>query len=146
MIPDSAPLNYSNNNKIIIKAYDGIDYSPQSTIILSCDASTVSTMNTGDLISADKFNSLKAMINANRFAYGLSEYSWYDGFLQPGTTYIYKKYFEQTINAIHELTVFLNNKTSSSSLKRVYTKDVVSSNNIISKNVFNNMLNMIKKS
>ena len=57
-----------------------------------------------------------------------------------------KKYFEQAIEGIYELTTFLNNKTSSAALKRIYTKDVITNNLLISKNIFNNMCNMISKS
>lgn len=145
IIPDSAPLNYSKNT-ITIKAFDGIDYSSVNQRVLTCDALTVSNKASGDLIKANDFNSLKAMINANRFAYGMTEYSWHDGFLQPGANIIAKKYFEQTVNAIHELTVFLNNKTSAVALKRVYNKDAVTTNSIINKSIFNNMIEMIKKS
>lgn len=146
IIPDSAPLSYSNNNSLIIKAFDGIDYSGESTRKLSCEALVVNKKSTGDLITANDINSLKAMINANRFAYGLSEISWTDGFLQSNKTSVQKKYFDQAINAIYDLNVFINDKTSSASLKRVYTKDVLQTNSIISKNVFNNMYDIIKKS
>lgn len=146
VVPDNAPLNYSSNNTITIKCYDGTDYSSIVSRTLSCDAPTVNIKNTGDLIKANDFNSLKAMINANRFAYGLSEYSWQDGFLQANKHSVSKKYFEQAIEGIYELTTFLNNKTSSAALKRIYTKDVITNNLLISKNIFNNMCNMISKS
>ena len=146
VVPDSTPLNYSSNNVVSIKCYDGIDYSDSVSTKLSCDALTVSIKNTGDAIKASDFNSLKAMINANRFAYGLSEYSWQDGFLQANKHSVSKKYFEQAIEGIYELTTYLNNKTSTATLKRIYTKDVIATNAIISKNIFNNMCNMVKKS
>lgn len=145
MIPDSAPLNYSNNT-ITIKAYDGIDYSTIANRTLTCDALVVSKKATGDLITANDFNSLKAMINANRFAYGLSEVNWTDGFLIANKTPVLKKYFEQAIDGIHELNTFINNKTSATSLKRIYTKDIISTNAIISNKIFNNICDIIKKS
>lgn len=146
VVPDNAPLNYTSNNTITIKCYDGTDYSSIVSRTLSCDAPTVNVKNTGDLIKANDFNSLKAMINANRFAYGLSEYNWQDGFLQANKHSVSKKYFEQAIEGIYELTTFLNNKTSSAALKRMYTKDVITNNLLITKNIFNNMCNMISKS
>lgn len=146
IIPDSAPLNYSTNNSLTIKAYDGIDYSTESSTKLSCEALVVGKKASGDLITANDINSLKAMINANRFAYGLSEINWTDGFLQSNKSSVKKAYFEQAINAIYELNTFINGKTSSASLKRIYTKDVIQSNSIISKNIFNNMYDIIKKS
>lgn len=145
VVPDSAPLNYSKNT-ITIKTFDGLDYSTVSTRTISCDAMTVTTKNKGDLINVIDFNSLKTMINANRFAYGLNEYNWYDGFLQSNTHFIDKKYFEQVIDGIYTLTTFINNKTNSSTLKRIYTKDVVLSNSFITKNIFNNIHEMIRKS
>lgn len=146
IVPDNAPLKYSANNIIKIKCYDGMDYSSTESITLSCDAPTVNIKNSGELITANDFNSLKAMINANRFAYGLSECNWQDGFLQANRHTIAKKYFDQAIQGIYELTTFLNNKTSATSLKRVYQKDVIANNSLINKNIFNNMHNMIKKS
>lgn len=145
VVPDSAPLNYTKNT-ITIKTSDGLDYSTTTTRIINCDAMTVSTKNKGDLITATDFNSLKAMVNANRFAYGLSEYSWTDGFLQSNKNLINKKYFEQVIDGIYTLNTFINNKTTSSSLKRIYTKNVILTNDLISKNIFNNIHEMIRKS
>lgn len=145
VVPDSAPLNYSKNT-ITIKTFDGLDYSTIATRTISCDAMTVTTKNKGDLINVIDFNSLKTMINANRFAYGLNEYNWYDGFLQSNTHFIDKKYFEQVIDGIYTLTTFINNKTNSSTLKRIYTKDVILSNSFITKNIFNNIHEMIRKS
>lgn len=145
IIPDSAPLNYSKNT-VTIKSFDGMDYSTVSSRTLICDAITVTTKSTGDSIKAVDINSLKTMINANRFAYGVSEYVWHDGFLQSNSNIIDKKYFQQVVDAIHSLTTFINNKTNSASLKRIYTKDVIVSNNFIYKNIFNNIYDMIKKS
>ena len=83
------------------------------------------------------------MINVNRFAYGLSQTSWHDGNMVKDKTFIYKKYFDQAVDSIYELNNMLNQKTTSNSLKRNYTKVT---NTIIDKAIVNNMLNIIKKS
>lgn len=142
VIPDNIPLNYIDNNKIAIKTYDNIDYSNVVNSTIACQAVTVNRKNTGDKITATDINNLKAMINANRFAYGLKEYNWIDGFLEANRNYIYKKYFEQMIEGIFEVNNYLNNK---SNLKRIYTKDVINNNSIINKNIINNLINIIKK-
>lgn len=146
IVPNEAPLNYSNSNTIKIKVFDGLDYSTEESLTLSCASAPLSNKSTGDKITAEDINVLKAMINANRFAYNLSETSWHDGNMVKDSTFVYKKYFEQAIDSIHQLNNNLNDKTTNSSFKRIYTKDSITTNSIISKNVFNNMLTIIKKS
>lgn len=145
IVPNASQLKYSTNT-LTIKCHDGTDYSDIATRKLMCDKITVEEKQTGDLITASDFNNLKAMINANRFAYGLAEYNWYDGFTQANITPINSKYFEQAIDAIYSLTIFLNGKTNSISMSRIYSKNGVSSNKIIGKYLFNNIYTMIQKS
>ena len=143
MIPDATPLKYINNNSLTIKAFDGLDMSTENSMTIPCEAVVVSNKNKGDLITAEDINSVKAMINVNRFAYGLSQTSWYDGNMVKNKTFVYKKYFDQAVDSIYELNNMLNQKTTSNSLKRNYTKVT---NTIIDKTIMNNMLNIIKKS
>lgn len=144
-VPDANPLNYTNNNTIKIKVFDGLDYSPETTLTLACDAMPVSKKNTGDLITAEDINKIKAMINANRFAYSMSEINWIDGNTIANKTTLFKKYYEQAVNGVFDLNSNINGKTSSSSLKRNYSKPTIG-NIIINKEVFNTIYDVIKKS
>lgn len=105
----------------------------------------VSKKNTGDLITAEDINKIKAMINANRFAYSMSEINWIDGNTIANKTTLFKKYYEQAVNGVFDLNNNINGKTSSSSLKRNYSKPTIG-NIIINKEVFNTIYDVIKKS
>ena len=83
------------------------------------------------------------MINDTRIAYGLQSISWHEGV--ESNKSIYKKFFEQASNAIHEVNDLLNNKATGNELDREYIKDVFTSDTIIKKSMINNLTDMILK-
>ena len=83
------------------------------------------------------------MINATRFAYGLNETTWHTG--ADAGNKILKKFFEQASNSIHDVNTLINNKTSSNTSKRTYTKDSFETNASIKKTMFNKLIDIITK-
>ena len=144
-VPSNAPLNYSKANTIKIKVNDGIDDSPEKTYNFIVDGTLVNKIGTNEerVIKASELTAIKTMINATRFAYGLNETTWHTG--ADAGNKILKKFFEQASNSIHDVNTLINNKTSSNTSKRTYTKDSFETNASIKKTMFNKLIDIITK-
>ena len=142
IVPSNTPLNYSNKNTVKIKVFDGMDYSSEKSYNFIVDSTLVNKIGSSEdrLIKVSNLEDVRAMVNATRFAYGLNETTWHGG-ADVGTA-IYKKYYEQISNSIHEVNTLLNGK---SSLKRTYTKDSFVTGELIKKTMFNNLIDIILK-
>lgn len=146
MVPAEAPLNYSNNN-ITIKLYDSLNYTVEKPLNIRCEAINVSTKEAGEhFITADDINSIKAMINMNRFAYGLKEVNWFDGNMEKNKTFIYKKYLEQAGTGIKSLVTSLNDRAKSNHLLRTSENIDAVLHETIKASMFNSILKMIRRS
>lgn len=142
IIPNERPLNYSKNNHVEMKVFDGLDYSSPVATNIPVEVLTVDKILEDEdrIIKADELNKIRQMINKNRFAYNLSEISWFEG-VAPSNKILFK-YFDQSNTKISELISFLNNKTNAPHLKR----DSEIKETKINKAYFNKLLDMISKS
>lgn len=141
VVPDNAPLNYSKQNEIKIKLYDGMDYSIEKSINIPVVASTyLKIPSNEDRYINNDLKNIRKMINANRFAYGQSETVWKEDHV------LKKAFYDELGDSIHALTIAINNMTKSTNLKRTYSKNIISKGDIIDKKYINNILDMIEKS
>lgn len=145
IVPENTPLNYSKQNTVKIKVFDGLDYSDEKTYNFIVEYPLVEKIELSEnrFVKVNELTDLKRMVNATRFAYGLNEISWYTG-ADVGSK-IYKKYYEQVTNNIYDVTTTLNNKVSKTSMQRIYTKDIFAAGNPLRKTMFNNIIDMIIK-
>lgn len=145
VVPSSAPLNYSKQNAVSIKVFDTLDDSEENTYNFIVNSPIFNKVGQTEarLISAKELNDLKAMIDDTRIAYGLQNVSWYEG--AESNKSIYKKFFEQASNAIHDVNTLLNDKVADNKLDRIYRKDIFTSDAIIKKNMINNLTDIILK-
>lgn len=143
MVPSSAPLNYSKENIIQIKVLDSMDESEVSKYIIGVDASLENEIGAQDhvLIDDGMINSIKRMINKNRFAYNLKEISWTN--IEENKSLVSKTIFDQFINASFELNEHLNSKAKNDILKRNYQKPAT--NLFVQKSIINTIITTVKK-
>lgn len=145
ILPNSAPLAYSRKNSISIKCSDIMDESSTSNYNIPVDACLVSKIRTDEdrIIKASEFESLKAMINENRFAYNIPTIGWTDGKVIAGKTIINKQYFKEVVDGIHSLTTHLNDLSKANHLTRMYDRNAITKDYYISELIFNNIIEMI---
>lgn len=131
----------SGSNTIKIKLYDGYQYSEEESYTINYTPSELLVINDSNAepITAEKYNTLKLMMNNTLKAYGQTSSGSYTPV--KNETKIDYKIYNDLWTKIYALNNWINNNYSG--LNRVKTKPDIAFKKIISKEVYNKILDVI---